>query len=127
TLHRDNQRVYFAAQIAPSASPSGYVRVGVLGQVKNEQYRQLPDTALSLGDSVSATFGLSADFRRARFKVVTHYNGFARDEDVDLSTRIQFNTLLAPKAFGYRRNGIGLAFTGQVGWPVGPNFLRFFL
>jgi hypothetical protein len=127
TWHRENQRVYFGAQVAPSASTSGYARVGIVGQVKNDQYILARDTILSIPDSVSAAFGVSADFRRVRFKVVTHYNGFARDEDVDLSTVVRLGAVVAPKVFGYPRDGVGLSFVGQVGWPIGPNFLRAFV
>ena len=124
TWHREFQRASFTAKVAPVAGTRGYVRLGVLGQVKNETYIHARDSLFPAPDSVSAAFGVSADARRARFKVVTHYNGFARPEDVDLSAVMGVSAVLAPKAFGYARNGIGLSFTGQLGWPIGPSFLR---
>ncbi len=124
TWHREFQRAFFSAKVAPKAGTDGYMRLGVLGQVKNETFAHARDSILLVPDSVSAAFGVSAEARWARFKVVNHYNGFARDEDVDLSAAMGVSALLAPKAFGYVRTGVGLGFTGQVGWPLGSSFLR---
>jgi hypothetical protein len=125
TWHREGQFASFLAEVATVASPSGYLHWGVRGQVKNEQYILDADTALGVGDTVNAALGVEAEGRVARFIVVRHFNGFARDEDVDLSPRLRVSTMLAPKAFGYARNGAGLLVDGQIGWPIGASFTRF--
>jgi hypothetical protein len=77
---------------------------------------------LAIPDSVSGVVGVFAEMNRARFKVVTHYNGFARDFDVDLSPRLSLTTWLAPKAFGYQETGVGAALAVQAGLPLGSGF-----
>lgn len=100
---------------APVASPGGYLRVGLLGQVRQEQFLAIADTGLLVPDSVSAAFGLYADFLHPRFLEVTHYNGFAREEDVDIGFRGTLQVWAAPEAFGYRANGLAPLLEIQAG------------
>ena len=125
--HRHARFGSFSTQVAPRAGTRGYVRVGLRAQVKSEQYIPLEDTLLGLPDTLMAAFGITADVRRARFIVVNHYNGFAREEDIDLSARIGVGALLAAKGLGYRRTGSGLFVEGQVGWPIGASFVKVML
>ncbi|MBI4500086.1 MAG: hypothetical protein HY700_02895 [Gemmatimonadetes bacterium] len=125
--HRHGKFASFNAQLAPRASTRGYARVGLRGQVKSEQYIHAQDTLLGIPDTLTAAFGMTADFRLARFIVVNHYNGFARDEDVDLSARVGVGALLAAKGLGYPRTGSGFFIEGQMGWPIGASFMRVML
>jgi len=109
---------------APSASPAGYLRVGLLGQIRQEQFLQLADTGLATPDSVSAAFGVYADFFRPRFLEVTHYNGFAREEDVDIGLRGILQVWIAPKAFGYREGGVAPLLEVQTGIGIPQVFAR---
>jgi Surface antigen variable number repeat len=104
---------------APTASPSGYIRIGVLGQIRQEQYLGLADTGFATPDSVTAAVGVFAEVAHSRFLEVTHYNGFAREEDVDLGLRANLQVWVAPRAFGYRAGGIAplLEVQGGVGVP----------
>src|SRR5262249_22934706 len=75
-------------------------------------------------DTVTGTIGIGMDWRRARFMVVNHVNGFARDEDVDISSRVQTSVWLAPSAFGYASSGVGPFMEAQTGWKMGRNYAR---
>ncbi len=108
---------------APIASSSQYLRVGIAGQVKREEYRLAADSLLAIPDTVTGAVGVFANFVTARFKVVTHYNGFQRDVDVDLSTRLSLSAWLAPGPWGYGRTGIGPRLFVQVGAPFGDNWV----
>jgi hypothetical protein len=110
--------------IAPRASSAEYLRLGVLARVKREAYVAWRDTLAPVPDSVSGTWGLQGVWRRARFKKVTHYNGFAREEDVDLSTRVSLTGWMALTALGYARGGGGLELEAQSGVDLGAGFVR---
>lgn len=124
TLRRRVNRHQVFAGLTTRGASDGYTRLGVLAQVKREEYVAYSDTGGAIPDSVSAAAGLAFEWRRARFKVVTHYNGFAREEDVDLSTRIETNLWLAPSGLGYGRTGIGPSVQAQAGLDLGRGFAR---
>ncbi|HKI94320.1 MAG TPA: hypothetical protein VJ992_03410 [Gemmatimonadales bacterium] len=110
--------------VAPIADPGGYVRLGLLGQVRDEEYVNVVDTLAPLPDSIYAEAGAYAELFRTRFKVVRHYNGFAQDEDLDLSTRLRLELWAAPSGFGYRQSGVIPAVTFQTGASFGKQFVR---
>jgi hypothetical protein len=123
-LQRRSLRVRMSGALAPHTAASGYLRAGLVAQVKREAYVRSGDTLLPVPDSVSGAVGLQLDWRRARFEVVTHYNGFAREEDIDLSTRVRVAAWAAPTAFGYARSGVGPELEAQTGAALGRVFLR---
>ncbi len=104
------------------ASAAGYVRVGVVGQILRAEHVTYADTGMAIPDSVTGVVGVFGEMSLARYKVVTHYNGFARDFDVDLSSRLTMTAWLAPAAFGYEETGVGAAFGVQTGIPIGRGF-----
>ncbi len=110
--------------VAPRASSRGYLRAGLSGQVRREEYLLWDTPSADVPDTVTAALGAFVDFLRTRFLVVTHYNGFARDEDIDLSTRLTLSAWLAPAAFGYREGGIGPSLAFQTGGAIGRHFAR---
>jgi len=109
---------------APLAGPAGYVRVGVSGQVRRERYLAIADTALGIPDSVTAAAGPYVDAFRPRYIEVTHYNGFAREEDIDLGARVMLSIVAAPAAWGYSRDGVGTALNAQIGAGLPVAFTR---
>jgi hypothetical protein len=117
-----SNRIFFAA--APVAENDRYVRVGVAALVKREEYRLREDTILAIPDTVSGAVSAFLEYRRANFKVVTHYNGFAHQEDLDLSTRVELAAWVAPTTFGYERGGIGPQVTVATGIGFPNGFLR---
>lgn len=117
-----HQRGTFA--FAPVASPAWYVRLGVSAQIKREEYFPKADSLVALPDTVTGAVGLYTDLARARFKVTTHYIGFDRDVDVDLSTRLVVGAWLAPSTFGYQRGGVGPWGYLQTGAILGKQWVR---
>ena len=116
------QRV--TAAWAPRAGPDGYVRLGVMGQIRREEYVAVADTGTIVPDSVTGTIGGFVEFFRPDFLVVTHFNGFSREEDIDLSTRLTVGTWIAPSGFGYERGGVAPFVTAQAGIGVPKLFAR---
>jgi hypothetical protein len=109
---------------APVAGPAGYVRVGLYGHLRRDAIIALSDTGLVIPDSVSGVVGLYVETQRPQFVEVTHYNGFAREEDIDLSTRAMLGVVVAPAAFGYARTGVGAMLDGQAGAGTPSAFVR---
>ena len=107
---------------AISASAAGYTRVGLVAQVLRAEHVTYADTGLVVPDTITGVVGLFGEISRSRFKVVTHYNGFARDFDVDLSSRLSLFTWFAPESFGYENTGIGLDAFAQTGVSLGRGF-----
>jgi hypothetical protein len=123
-VQRRALRLRLSGAVAPYAGGSGYLRAGFMVQLKREAYVRSADTLLPVPDSVSGAVGAQLDWRRARFLVVSHYNGFAQDEDVDLSTRVRLATWVAPGVFGYVQGGLGPELDLQTGAAVGRAFVR---
>ena len=109
---------------APWAGSGGFFRLGVAGQIKNEGNVFWNAQDLPVSDSITGTIAAIGEYMRPLFQVVTHYNGFAREEDLDLSTRVAFAAWVAPKVFGYEENGVGPSVIVQTGIPFGKNFVR---
>ena len=112
------------AAVAPVASTSEYVRVGVSAVVRREEFLLQADTGLAIPDTVTAAVGVFAQYRRANFKVVTHYNGFAQREDLDLSSSVHVAVWVAPSGFGYERTGIGPRVLASTGASLPFGFIR---
>lgn len=109
---------------APVAGPRGYVRLGAVGQIKREEYMLWTTDASTVPDTVTGAIGVFAEAMKPRYMVVTHYNGFAYEEDVDLSARAALSVWLAPNAWGYERTGIAPGFLVQAGSSIGRHFVK---
>jgi len=109
---------------APRAGPDGYVRLSLAAQVKREEYVAYGAGGQNVPDSLSGAFGAAVEWLHPRFTVLTHYNGFAREEDVDLSTRVRVTAWVAPSGLGYARSGVGPQIEARAGVALGRSFLR---
>ncbi|HET6836707.1 MAG TPA: hypothetical protein VFH24_01625 [Gemmatimonadales bacterium] len=114
TLTRRFSLVRGSAAWAVQASSSGYLRIGVASQVRRDDAVPLGSTAL-FPETVTGSFGPYLVWNRARFLVTRGVAGFAREEDVDLGTTLRAGLQVAPKVFGYERNGLGPEVSGRVG------------
>jgi hypothetical protein len=114
TLGRRYTLVRGAAAWALHASTAGYLRGGFAAQVRRDDFQPESSTEL-FPHNVTAAIGPYLVWNRARFLVTRGYAGFAREEDVDLGTTLRVGLGLAPKAFGYDRNGLGPEIRGRVG------------
>lgn len=112
------------AAVAPVADNSRYLRVGLALDVRREEYVLVSDTALFVPDSVFSTVGVFAEYQRARFRVVRHFNGFGTQEDLNLSTTVRVTARVAPSPFGYERSGIGPGIVLFSGWPLPNGYVR---
>jgi Outer membrane protein/protective antigen OMA87 len=103
-----------SAAWALRASSEGYLRLGVQGQVRREDF--LPEgSAAPFPKTVTGAAGPYITWSRADFLVTRGYAGFAREEDVDLGLTVRFGVLAAPKAFGYERDGLAPQLAGRLG------------
>jgi hypothetical protein len=107
---------------AATARTDEYLRLGLAAQFKQEAYLAGRDAGGGVPDTVTGALGGFVEWAQARFRVVTHYNGFDREFDLDLSSRFLLTTWVAPRAFGYERTGVGAAVDVQTGVSLGPNF-----
>jgi hypothetical protein len=113
-----------SASFAPVAGPGGFVRLGAVGQIKREEYMLWTTDESTVPDTVMGAAGVFVEAMRPQYKLVTHYNGFARVEDVDLSPTLKLSLLLAPDAWGYERTGLAPGFVAQIGTSIGQHFAK---
>lgn len=114
TLSRRYTLVRGAAAWAVRASTAGFLRAGVVAQVRRDDFQPERSTE-PFPRNVTGALGPYLTWNRARFLVARGYAGFAREEDVDLGTTLRVGLVAAPKAFGYDRNGLGPEMRGRVG------------
>jgi hypothetical protein len=89
-----------------------YVRVGVIGQVRRDDFASEATVAASGIPTHTVTGALGAyieDKIRDHQIVVHNFQSFGRPEDIDLSTVVRFSVFAAPSAFGYDANNSGTA------------------
>jgi hypothetical protein len=114
TLSRRFSLVRASAAWAIRASSAGYLRAGVMGQVQRDDFQPETSTA-PLSKTVIGSVGPYVGWSRARFIVTRGYAGFAREEDVDIGLTLRAGLQLAPRLFGYGRDGIGPSASARVG------------
>jgi hypothetical protein len=111
---------------ARAASPGGFVRLGLLAQLRRDDF--VPRAALGnvpFARTVTAAVGAYLWLNRADFLVVHNYRSFLREEDVDLSPALVLGAYASPKAFGYDENGVGLSGGTQAGLRLPGGFAAF--
>jgi hypothetical protein len=114
--------------VALRATSRNYVRLWAGAAWRREDYVKDTSPPVSVPYSASATLGVGIDAARVRFGVFQHLNGFAQQEDVDLSSTLSLGLWIAPRAWGYAaaHAGVGPAVSGQVAtrWATGLALLR---
>ncbi|MBA3317419.1 MAG: hypothetical protein H0T50_04935 [Gemmatimonadales bacterium] len=114
TLSRRYTLARGSAAWALRGSSEGFLRLGVQAQVRRDDF--LPEGAgVSFPSSVTGAFGPYLVWNRARFLVTRGVAGFAREEDVDLGMTLRAGFNLAPRAFGYQRNGVAPLVAARLG------------
>lgn len=103
------QRRYWMARsgvgVAVNGTSTGYLRAGIDGQIRRDDYARQARVD-TLGRSVSGALTGYLEWRAARFLVSRDFEGFGRQEDVDLSTVIHAGLGVTPKAWGYEDFGV---------------------
>lgn len=121
TLSRRYSLARGSAAWALRKSSEGYLRLGVMAQVRRDDF--LPEGPdLAFPRSVTGAVGPYLVWNRARFLVTEGVAGFAREEDVDLGTTIRVGFNLAPKVFGYDRDGLAPLATLRTGAKIPGGF-----
>jgi hypothetical protein len=109
---------------ALSASPRGYVRVGLLAQYLRDDIVAFEDRA-NVPHTRSGTAGPYIAARAPRYIRVRNIERIGRIEDIDLGPYATLTLLAAPAAWGYERNGIGAALGAGTGLRLpGETFAR---
>jgi hypothetical protein len=114
TLNRRFTLVRASYAWALRAASSGYLRAGVTGQVRRDDTLRVGSTG-PLPRTVTGSIGPYLTWNRAKYLVAHGYAGFAREEDVDLGTTVRVGLQVAPRLFGYERDGLAPAAAGRVG------------
>lgn len=114
--------------MAVHATSRSFVRLWAGVAWRREDYVPKTTPLPPLPYSAFTTVGVGVDAARVRFGVFEHLNGFARQEDVDLSSTLSLGLWAAPRAWGYGGDhaGVGPAVSGQVAtrWSRGLVLLR---
>ncbi len=108
--------------IAAQHSTQRYLRLGADLLVRSEEY-VLETNTLPVTDSITATLGLTLDYRQAHFTTGRYFQGFGQNEDIDLSPALQVTVWLAPEVLGYASTGIGPEVNVSAGKQVGSTVL----
>jgi hypothetical protein len=114
TLQRRFSLLRGSAAWALHASSSGYLRLGVIGQVRRDDTLRV-GSSLPFPETVTASVGPYMTWNRAHFLVTRGYAGFGREEDVDVGMTLRFGLHAAPRLFGYDRDGVGPEMSGRIG------------
>jgi len=108
---------------ALTAGSSGYLRLGIVGQVRRDDYSAWP-TRIA-GQGVTATFGPFLEWRRANYLVTRGFARQGRDEDVDVSNFARLGLFLAPGFLGYDSSGVGAVAQIRLGTKLAKGFAWF--
>ena len=99
-----------------------YARGGVSVQVRRDDFVDIATTT-EIPRSVSVAATLHAEWSRAKFVVARFVRALGTQEDVDLSTVARIGASIAPRAWGYERDGVGPLFDARTGFQVAQHFL----
>ena len=114
SLRRQFSIVRTDAAMALAASSQGYVRLGVLGQIRREDFGP-EEGSHDLPRTITAVVGSHVTVRAPRYIRMRNVSSMDRIEDIDLGFRGSVTVMAAPSAWGYARNGIGTSVTSGIG------------
>jgi hypothetical protein len=124
TLNRRFSMVRGSAAWSHRASTSGYLRLGVAAQVRRDDTVRVGPSG-PFSKTVTGSIGPYLTWNQAHFLVTRGYAGFGREEDVDLGLTVRAGLQVAPKLFGYGRDGLGPAVSGRIGARLPAGFAHF--
>ena len=123
SLQRRYSIAFGSVAVALRASSAGYLRVGLSGQARRDDYaaEARVDT---LGHTVTGAFGAFLNWRRAHYLVSTGLQGFGREEDIDVGTVISTGFNLTPRGLGYSEDGIVSSVVFRAGFGRSDHFVQ---
>jgi hypothetical protein len=116
TLQRQFDMVFGAYAWAFTVGDRVYHRVGMSGQLWRDDYA-IHDEPLPSSRLAFATLGAFWEWRRARYLVVRGLSG-AKEQDVDVSTRVWAGLFATPSGMGWEENGVGALLSVRYGGVV---------
>jgi hypothetical protein len=119
TVRRDYNLLRLDGAVALRRSNRGYTRLGFSAQMRKDRYRPQSFSGFLLPDQPTYAAGPYLEWRRAHFVVTRSFQGFGREEDVDVSSVIRVGALAAPEAFNYERDGIAPYLAARTGASLG--------
>jgi hypothetical protein len=109
--------------IALAASPRGYVHVGLTGQVRRDDFGEEGGTA-AIPRTITAAAGPYVSLRAPHYIQVRNYEAMGRVEDIDLGPTVRADVALAPRAWGYDRDGVGGRLAASAGLRIPTGFAQ---
>jgi hypothetical protein len=125
SLQRRYAIAYGSAARAVRGNSQGYLRIGVSGQVRRDDYASESQPEL-LGRTWTGAAGGFLLWRRPHYLMSRGLTAFGREEDVDISTAIGLGLNVTPRVFGYADNGLVPAATILTGFGRVNHFLQLF-
>ncbi len=122
-LRRRYALLFLEGAHALKASPRGYLRLGLRGQVRRDDFVPAPLSG-SIPRSVTGAVGPSLSWSRSHFVVLHNVRSFLREEDQNLSPTLSLAVLAAPAGFGYDEGGVGLNASGFIGTRIPAGIAR---
>jgi hypothetical protein len=125
TLERSYSLARLESAVALRRSNRGYLRVGGVAQVRKDGYRpeSPPSGQTFLPPPVTTAVGPFMEWRHASYVLTRSFQGFGREEDVDVSKVLKLGVLAAPAAFGYTHDGVAPFLAMRAGTSFGAGFL----
>jgi hypothetical protein len=112
------------AAMAVRASSHGYVRVGLTGQLRRDDFGEEGGTA-EIPRTITVAAGPYVALRAPRYIQVRNYEAMGRIEDVDLGPAVRADVALAPSIWGYERDGVGGRLAASAGIKIPAGFSQF--
>lgn len=106
------------------ASPRGYVRVGLDAQLRRDDFVPRRGTPVVIPRSITGAAISYLELSKADFLLTRNYRLLGQPEDVNLSSTIRLGLAVAPKAFGYERDGVGPVISAQTGLRIPHGFVQ---
>ena len=123
SAHRKFAVVRGDAAIAVRASPRGFVRVGLAGQVLRDDFGEQGGTG-ELPRTVRVAAGPYLAVRSPHYIQVRNYEAMGRVEDVDLGQAVRADVAMAPRVWGYDRDGVGGRLAASAGFRLPAGFAQ---
>jgi hypothetical protein len=123
SAHRKFAIVRGDAAIALVANPHGYLHVGLTGQVRRDDFGP-QDGTLALPRTITVAAGPYVALRAPHYIQVRNYEAMGRVEDVDLGPTVRADVALAPRAWGYERDGVGGRLSASAGLRIPAGFTQ---
>jgi hypothetical protein len=123
SAHRKFAIVRGDGAIALRASPRGFVRVGLTGQVLRNDFGEQGGTE-ELPRTIRVAAGPYVAVRAPRYIQVRNYEAMGRVEDVDLGQALRADVALAPNTWGYDRDGVGGRLAASAGFRLPAGFAQ---